>query len=140
LARVKTEPGDAIYQWSLGRLGARIPLYGPLHSVVAAETVGAWLKFLMELPSFTAATQSAILLLARRTGEPSRDIDGALREQAITRLKAQGAADDAIRFLSTYVPPEREDAVRSFGESLPPGLELISSSNCLLTLAGLNGF
>jgi hypothetical protein len=107
---------------------------------VAAETVGAWLRFLLELPSFTAATQSAILLLARRTGEPSRDIDGALREQAITRLKAQGAADDAIRFLSTYVPPEREDAVRSFGESLPPGLELISSSNCLLTLAGLNGF
>jgi hypothetical protein len=140
LARVKKEPGDAIYQWSLGRLGARIPLYGPLHSVVAAETAGTWVEFLLELSSFTAATQSAILLLARRTDEPSRDIGDALREQAITRLTAQGVAGDAIRLLSKYVPPEREDAVRSFGESLPPGLELISSSNCLLTLAGLDGF
>jgi hypothetical protein len=140
LARIRKEPGDAIYQWSLGRLGARIPLYGPLHSVVAAETAGTWLKFLLELPSFTAATQSAILMLARRTDESSRDIGDALREQAMTRLTAQGVADDAIRLLSTYVPPEREDAVRTFGESLPPGLELISSSNCLLTLAGLDGF
>jgi hypothetical protein len=140
LEKIKREPDDAIYLWSLGRLGARIPLYGPLHSVVAAETVGTWLKVLLELPSFTAGTQSAILLLARRTGEPSRDIDDALREQAVTRLTAQGVPEDTIRLLSTYVPPEREDAVRSFGESLPPGLELISSSNCLLTVAALNGF
>jgi hypothetical protein len=140
LEKIKREPDDAIYLWSLGRLGARIPLYGPLHSVAAAETVGTWLKVLLELPSFTAGTQSAILLLARRTGEPSRDIDDALREQAVTRLTAQGVPEDTIRLLSTYVPPEREDAVRSFGESLPPGLELISSSNCLLTVAALNGF
>jgi hypothetical protein len=140
LGKIKKEPGDAIYLWSLGRLGARIPLYGPLRSVVAAETVGTWLKVLLDLPLFTAAAQSAILLLARRTGEPSRDIDDALREKAITCLMTQGVTDDTIRLLSTYVPPEPEDAVRSFGESLPPGLELISSSNCLLTVAALNGF
>ena len=140
LEKIKRDPGDAIYLWSLGRLGARIPLYGPLHSVVAAETAGTWLKVLLDLPLFTAATQSAILLLARRTDEPSRDIEDALREQAITHLMSQGVADDAIQLLSTFVPPERVDAVRSFGESLPPGLQLISSSNCLLTVPALNSF
>ena len=32
---------------------------------------------------------------------------------------------------------ERADAVRSFGESLRPGLEVVISSNCLLLLAAL---
>jgi len=34
LAKIRKQPADAIWMWSLGRLGARIPLYGPLHSVV----------------------------------------------------------------------------------------------------------
>ena len=138
LAKIRKEPDDAIYLWSLGRLGARIPLYGPLHSVVAAETAGEWLKALLDLPLFTAATQSAIVLLARRTDDRSRDVDDALREQAIARLTILGAADDTIQLLSKYVPPERADAVRSFGESLPSGLQVISSSNCLLSVPALS--
>jgi hypothetical protein len=138
LARIRTDPNDAIALWSLGRLGARIPLYGPLHSVVAAETAGEWLKTLLNLPLFTAATQSAIVLLARRTDDRSRDLDDALRQQAIARLIALGAADDTIQLLSKYVPPERADAVRSFGESLPSGLQVISSSNCLLSVPALS--
>jgi molecular chaperone DnaK (HSP70) len=139
LARIRREPDDAIALWSLGRLGARIPLYGPLHSVVAAETAGEWLKTLLDLPLFTATTQSAIVLLARCTNDRSRDVHDALRQQAIARLIALGAADDTIQLLSKYVPPERADAVRSFGESLPSGLQVISSSNCLLSVPALSG-
>ncbi len=138
LAKIRKEPDDAICLWSLGRLGARIPLYGPLHSVVAAETAGEWLKALLDLPLFTAATQSAIVLLARRTDDRSRDVDDALREQAIARLMTLGVADDTIQFLSKYVPPDRADAVRSFGESLPSELQVISSSNCLLSVPALS--
>ena len=87
LAKIRKEPEDAIWLWSLGRLGARIPLYGPLHSVVAAEIAGEWLKALLELSSFTAATASAAIVpIARRTDDHSRDIDDAIREQAIARL------------------------------------------------------
>jgi molecular chaperone DnaK (HSP70) len=138
LARIKKEPDDAICLWSLGRLGARIPLYGPMHSVVAAETAAEWLKALLDLPSFTAAAQSAIVLLSRRTDDPLRDINDSVREQAIARLTAVGAADDSIQLLSRYVPPERADAARSFGESLPSGLAVISSSNCLLSVPALS--
>ncbi len=139
LAKIRKQPADAIWMWSLGRLGARIPLYGPLHSVVAAETAGKWLKSLLELSTFTAATISTILLIARRTDDRSRDIDDGVREQAISRLTALGTAEETIQLLSQYVPSERKDAVRSFGESLPPGLQLVSSSNCLLSIPALQG-
>ena len=134
LAKIKREPGDAIWLWSLGRLGARIPLYGPLHSVVAAEIAGEWLKTLLELSTFTAVTASAIVLIARRIDDRSREIDEPIRQQAISRLLALGSAEETIQLLSKYVPPERVDAVRSFGESLPPGLQLVSSPNCLLSV------
>jgi hypothetical protein len=137
LAKIRKEPGDAIWPWSLGRLGARIPLYGPRHSVVAAEIAGEWLKVLLELSS-SATVASAIALIARRTDDRSRDIDEAIREQAISRLMALGIAEDVILLLSQYVPPERADAVRSFGESLPSGLQLVSSANCLLSVAALH--
>jgi molecular chaperone DnaK (HSP70) len=137
LAKIHKEPENAIWLWSLGRLGARIPLYGPLHSVVAADIAGEWLKGLLDLPTFTAATGSAIALIARRTDDRSRDIDDAIRERVISRLMALGTAEETIQLLSKYVPPERADAVRSFGESLPPGLQIVSSSNCLLSLPAL---
>jgi len=137
VAKIGREPGDAIWLWSLGRLGARIPLYGPPHSVVAAEVAGEWLKALLDLSTFTAVTASAIALIARCTDDRSRDIDDAIREQAISRLMVLGIAEETIQPLSKYVSPERADAVRSFGESLPPGLQVVSSSNCLLSVPAL---
>ena len=139
MAKIKKEPEDAIWLWSLGRLGARIPLYGPLHSVVAAEIAGEWLKALLDLSTFTEATSSAIVLIARRTDDRSRDIDDAVRELAISRLMALGIGEETIQLLSKYIPPERADAVRTFGESLPPGLQLLSSSSCLLSLPAFHG-
>jgi len=138
LAKIKKEPENAIWLWSLGRIGARIPLYGPLHSIVAPEIAGEWLKALLDLPAFSAATASAIALIARRTDDRSRDIDDAIREQAISRLTVLGIDEKIIQLLSKYVPPEWTDAVRSFGESLPSGLQIVSSSNCLLSIPALH--
>jgi hypothetical protein len=137
VAKIRREPGDSIRLWCLGRLGARIPLYGPLHSVVEPKIAGEWLKVLLNLSTFTAVTGSAIVLIARRTDDPSRDIDEAIREQAISRLTALGTAEETVQLLAKYVPPERSDAVRTFGESLPPELQGVSSSSCLLSLPAL---
>jgi molecular chaperone DnaK (HSP70) len=138
LTKIRKEPGDAIWLWSLGRLGARIPLYGPLHSVVAADIAGEWLKALLDLSTFTTVTAAAIVGIARRTDDSSRDIEDAVREQVISRLKALGINEETIQLLSKYVPPQRADAVRGFGESLPPGLQVVSSSNCLLSVPALH--
>jgi molecular chaperone DnaK (HSP70) len=139
LAKIRKEPEDAIWLWSLGRLGSRVPLYGPLHCVVAPEIASEWLKALLNLSTFTEATGAAILLIARRTDDRSRDIDEGIREEAISRLMTLNVAKETIRLLSNYIPPEPSDAVRSFGESLPPGLQFVSSSNCLLSVPALHG-
>ena len=104
---------------------------------MAAEIAKEWLKALLGLSTITAVTASAIALIARRTDDRSRDIDESIRDRAISRLMALGIATETIALLSKYVPPERADAVRSFGESLPPGLQVVSSSNCLLSVPGL---
>jgi DNA-K related protein len=96
-------------------------------------------KALLDLSTFTAVTGAAVLPIARRTNDRSRDIDGAIREQAISRLVALGTAEESIEILSKYIPPERADVVRSFGESLPPGLQLVTSSNCLMSLPAFHG-
>jgi hypothetical protein len=105
---------------------------------VSAEIAGEWLKALLDLSNFTVATGSAVILIARRTGDRSRDIDEAIRQQAISRLMALEVGEETIQSLMKYVPPEQADAVRSFGESLPPGLQVVSSSNCLLSLPALH--
>lgn len=138
LAQIRKNPDDAIRLWSLGRLGARVPLYGPLHSVVPAEVAGEWAEALLNLSVFTAATAFAIVMLARCTDDRSRDLDDGIRGQAASRLAALGIAGELAQLLSKYVPPERADAVRSFGESLPPGLQLTSSSSCLLSVPALH--
>jgi hypothetical protein len=138
LAQIRKYPDDAIWLWSLGRLGARIPLYGSLHSVVSAELAGEWLKVLLNIPTFTATTASAAVVIARRTDDRSRDVDDAIRQQAVSRFRTLGIGDESGQLLLKYVPPGRADAVRSFGESLPPGLQLVSSSSCLLSVPALH--
>jgi molecular chaperone DnaK (HSP70) len=125
LTKIRKEPAEKSWLWSLGRLGARTPLYGPLNCVVTAETASKWLGELLELPQFTAETASAIVQLGSRTIDHVRDIDDELRETAIRRLATAGIADELIRGLQQYVPPAESDAQRIFGESLPEGLRLV---------------
>jgi molecular chaperone DnaK (HSP70) len=138
MAKIRKEPDDAIWLWSLGRMGARIPLYGPLHSVVEPEIAGEWLKALLDLPKLTTATGTAIALIARRTDDRSRDIDEVLRKQVISSLVALQVAEETVQLVAKCVPPERADALRSFGESLPSDLQVVSSSDCLLSIPALH--
>jgi molecular chaperone DnaK (HSP70) len=126
LGRIETEPDNKGYLWALGRLGARVPFYGPLNCVVPAEDAGRWANVLLELPSLTTHTAAAIAQLAVRTDNPLRDVEPEIRQRAIERLSADAAHAALIAGLKTYVPPTRTDAARIFGESLPEGLRLLS--------------
>jgi hypothetical protein len=125
LAKIKEKPANKGYLWSLGRLGARIPFYGPLNCVVPNDTAAEWIKALLHLPEMTADTASAIVQLGARTADAERDINDALRDKAIAKLAQAGISDDLIESLRSYVPPVPSDALRIFGESLPEGLRLV---------------
>ena len=126
LSRIEEEPGSKGYLWALGRLGARIPFYGPLNCVVPAEVAGRWATALLELPELTTHVASAVVQLAARTDDPLRDIEPEIRQRASERLSAAGVDAELLESLRAYVPPTRADAVRIFGESLPEGLRLVS--------------
>jgi len=125
LGKIEKEPTNKGWLWSLGKLGARIPLYGPLNCVVAVETAMKWLGALLDLPECTPETASAVVQLGSRTDDHLRDIDDDLRRKAIARLTRAGIADESSRGLHSYVPPVQADGLRIFGESLPEGLRLL---------------
>ncbi|HZS03997.1 MAG TPA: Hsp70 family protein [Blastocatellia bacterium] len=126
LVKVREQPANQSFLWSLGRIGARIPFYGPLNCVVPAETAAGWIRALLRLPELNRDLASAIVQLGARTNDPLRDIDNDLRERVVAILGEAGITDELTEGLRQYVPPGRSDAVRIFGESLPEGLRLVS--------------
>lgn len=138
LRKLRKDPSDSGWLWSIGRLGARIPLYGSLNCVVPAERAADWIRALLELRELVPETASAIVQLGRRVEDRARDIDPQVIESAITRLKAAGVADeDLLLPLLEFAPPLAEDVARTFGEPLPRGLKLESTSNCLSPVTAL---
>ncbi len=125
LRKIKETPANKGYLWSLGRLGARMPLYGPLNCVVPAEAAEGWLKALIKLQEITPDAASAIVQLGALTEDAERDVGGELRRKAAAKLASLGYPQELIESLSRHIPPARKDAQRIFGESLPEGLRLV---------------
>jgi molecular chaperone DnaK (HSP70) len=121
----KKERAELVNTWALGRLGARLPLYGPLDAVAPAERASAWLRALL---GHTWPEPGKIALpvaqLARRTGDRSRDIDEGLRAEVIAWLTAAGAVRAATLVREVVALEEREQQA-AFGDTLPPGLRLV---------------
>ncbi len=122
-----TKHGEGAFSWwALGRIGARVPLYGSAHTVVGRATAEAWLGAVLALdwkaiePAALAAMQ-----LARASGDRQRDLDEALRTEVIRRLGVHAAPPVWIELVREPRRLEAETAQRVLGESLPPGLELV---------------
>ncbi|HWT83657.1 MAG TPA: Hsp70 family protein, partial [Candidatus Methylomirabilis sp.] len=124
--RIEREPTNQSFIWALGRLGARIPFYGPINCAVPAAVAEQWIGALLHLKDLTPEVAAAVLQLGARTNDPGRDIGEELRQLAVTRLTAAGTPEALVAGLSQYVPPSRSDALRIFGDSLPEGLRLVS--------------
>jgi Ethanolamine utilization protein EutJ (predicted chaperonin) len=124
-ARVEDEPGNKSFTWALGRLGARVPFYGPLNCVVPAGAAARWAASLLSLPELTTHVATAVSQLAARTDDPLRDVEPEFRQEAVRLLQEAGVGDELLESLRAYVPRSRAAAVRIFGESLPEGLRLL---------------
>jgi hypothetical protein len=138
LRKLKREPSDSAWLWSLGRFGVRIPLYGSLSCLVPAKTAADWINALLDLRELTHETASAVIQIGRRVDDRTRDISKDVVRSSIARLKSAGVADDTfLRPLHEYIAPVRGDLVCTFGEPLPKGLELESTANCLSPFTAL---
>jgi molecular chaperone DnaK (HSP70) len=110
--------------WALGRLGQRVPLYGPLNTLVPPAHASRWLQTTMQTAVGDSVAPLAVMLLARRTDDRHRDIHLPLREQATKWLRDVEAAShlqELVRLGGTLDEGERGEV---FGESLPSGLRM----------------
>jgi hypothetical protein len=118
-------PAGGPWAWSLGRLGARVPIYGSGHKTVAPELAEEWIRLLVELGLQKVDGASfAVSQLARMTGDRSRDVDEATRALALQALASARAPDTWKRMVTEVVALEAADEARALGDTLPAGLTL----------------
>ena len=128
--QTKTEMGDRLARavksgefgdtelWCLTRIGARELFYGPANQVSPQAAAARWVEAL--LPVTRAA--DALTAIARRTGDPTRDLSPVVVEQV---RRAVSGKPDAARLLAVLEGEEELDSGtldRMFGEELPSGL------------------
>jgi len=112
--------GDAILKqgrddtalWCISRLGAWQLFYGPANQVLSPAVATRWIEALIAAPK----AEDALVSLARRTGDPVRDISATTFQAVQARL-----SDPAL------LEAERDETAmgRIYGEALPSGLVLV---------------
>jgi molecular chaperone DnaK (HSP70) len=102
--------------WCLGRLGARKLFYGPINQVLQPTVATRWVEALLKIPN----SQDALVAIARRTGDATRDLAPATLD--LVRRKIPEAL---IPMLEGEV---EEDLGKVFGEELPSGLVAATAS------------
>jgi hypothetical protein len=110
--------------WATGRLGARVPMYGPLNTVVGPPEAQRWIGRLLEIESPSDAALFSLVQMARRTSDRYRDIDDSLRQRVSGWLDRHAAPPHYQELVSRGGELDEEEAGLVFGESLPRGLRL----------------
>ena len=132
MRRMETRKGreEAVHLWALGRVGARVPLYGPLNAVVPASKAGAWLEQLLgwDWPE-PDKVAFPLAQLARRTGDRTRDVDDALRAQVAAFVRALPGGERAAVLVEQVVALEAPEERVALGDTLPAGLRLIADDD-----------
>ena len=113
------------WAWALGRLGARVPLYGSAHQTVPPEQAAEWIDVLLHPQGGNPEeTLFAAVTLCRMTGDRLRDVGPEPRARLASVLEAVHTHPSWVRLVTEVVELERADAARVLGDTLPIGLRL----------------
>ncbi len=110
--------------WTLGRLGQRVPVYGPLNTVVPAAHVERWLAAVWQSADDASVANLAVMQLARRSDDRYRDISPRCQALTIEWLSDRDAPAHLIQLVRESGQLDIEEQREVFGESLPMGLRL----------------
>jgi hypothetical protein len=122
--RLRKDPRNTSLLWSLGRVGARVPFYGPLDRVVPADVAERWIQVLLQLRQRVPETLASLVLLAAAVPD-MRSVGAGSRDAVFDALLTAGAPPEAVAEVVTGAmrDPALQGA-RYFGEDLPNGLRL----------------
>ncbi len=115
--------------WAIGRIGQRVPVYGPLNTVVPVEQATDWAQHLIDngrsiegTPLST--TQLALMQLTRKTSDRYRDLGESARDGVSRWLRESGASRHLINLVTQGGQLDSDEQDQVFGETLPKGLRL----------------
>lgn len=116
--------------WCMGRIGARRLLYGPREATVKASVVHGWAERLLKLKTIPKGDDlpSAILSLARVSGDRQLDLDEARRLSLKEALLARGADPESLRPLTERIELSQNQTRLALGDSLPTGFTLLQDA------------
>ncbi len=118
------QPARPAMVWALGRIGTRMPVYGPLNRGVPTDAASRWLDVVMRVRQADENDKLAVLQMARRTGDRYRDLTDRLRQEAIGWLESHGAPPHFAELVREAGTLDQTEQTRVFGESLPKGLQI----------------
>lgn len=110
--------------WALGRIGSRVPMYGPLNTLVPIEVVERWVQVLMRFPELDKEPWFTVMQMVRRTGDRYRDLSEQVRSLVVNRMTTDQAPAHYTKLVREGGELEREEQNQVFGEGLPQGLQL----------------
>lgn len=112
--------------WALGRIASRVPFHGSAHNVVPQNTVQAWLPQLLKADwKKNQHIAFAAVMMARMSGDRSRDLEDKDRKDIVKKLRSSKAPAIWIEMISEVKELSAAESKRVFGEALPSGLKLI---------------
>ncbi len=109
----------------IGRVGARQPTYGPLHTLVPQSQAEAWIEQLLPEPLPVSEKAFCLMLLARKTGDRYRDISEKCREQVLRWLQMENVSESTIRLVQAASELSEEQRAQVLGDTLPLGLRIL---------------
>ncbi len=110
--------------WAIGRLGARVPVYGPLNAMIGVDVVEGWAGALMQTKDVGQGGGFSLVQMTRMTGDRYRDVSGATREAVLQWLEKNGGNEHFAQLILKGGRLREQEQRSVFGESLPRGLRI----------------
>jgi molecular chaperone DnaK (HSP70) len=112
--------------WAVARLGARQLVSASQHKVIQPDYIEPLLVKMLELdwrkePSIAFAA----VMLCRKTGDRSIDVEAPIQNSVIEKLKTIRASDSWIQLVQEVSELSEQDQKKVYGETVPQGLFLI---------------
>ncbi len=124
LAELQSKKVKPQHFWAVSRIGARDLLYGPVDRVIPPSEVTGWIETILAGNWMNpSAVGLALVQLARKTGDRSRDVDKSVIDRILAWLFQHDSARQT-NMLTEVVQLNKNEVTSVFGEDLPSGLML----------------